>query len=124
ALAEQWKELRRKMPKYRLLVLKCLELDPDHPRAARVAQETFAMDKYEGRWMRREQIDDILKSKKDDQAKLDAANKAKAERFRKDQERAVGERPALLIKSELALCTSDAKARDGALKSMGEAIQN
>jgi hypothetical protein len=124
ALAEQWKELRRKMPKYRLLVLKCLELDPDHPRASRVAQETFNMDKYEGRWLRLEQIADIKASRKTDQLKLDEANKAKAARFKREQERAISERPALLLKSEQALCTSDPKARDGALKSFGEAIQN
>ncbi len=124
ALAEQWKELRRKMPKYRLLVLKCLELDPDHPRASRVALDTFNMDKYEGRWLRREQIEDIRKSKQDDQAKLDQATKAKAERFKREQEAAIAERSSLLLKSEQALCTNDPKARDGALKSLGEAAQN
>ena len=121
-LAEQWKEYRHKLPKFRELVLKCLKLDPEHARASRVAEEQFGMQKFEGGWIRKEQMDEILKGKADDLKRLEAAKKATAERFARDQEREVAERPAKLSKLQLALCTNDPKRRDGALESASKAI--
>ena len=103
-------------------MLKCLKLDPEHARASRIAEEQFAMVKFEGGWIRKEQMDEILKGKADDQKRLDAAKKATAERFARDQEREIADRGAKLSKIQLALCTSDPKRRDGALESAGKAI--
>lgn len=123
ALGEQWKELVHKVPKYRNAVLKCLEIDPEHARASRVAQDQFGMEKFEGKWQRREDIDEIVKNKKEDQARIEAANKARVEKEAKDREHSVAERPALLNTAQIALCTSDPKRRDGAIRSLGEAIE-
>jgi hypothetical protein len=124
ALGEQWKELRRKMPRYRVCILKCLEIDPEHARATRVAQDQFEMVKFDGKWQRKEDVDDIQKSKKEEQARIEVANKVRLEKEAKDRERAVTERPALLNGAQIALCSADPKRRDGAIRSLGESIQN
>ena len=82
------------------------------------------MDKFEGKWMRNEDIEDIQKNKQEDIKKLKAAQDAQAARFKKpDQEREVAERPAKLMKLELALCTNDPKHRDGALETLGQEVK-
>ena len=121
-LGEQWMEYRHKAQNFRRLVLKCLSLDPDHLRASRVADEKFGLVKFEGKWLRKEDVEDIEKGKQADQAKLEEARKAQAARFKAEQERAVAERPALLMKLQAALCTNDPKKRDGALETLGNAI--
>jgi hypothetical protein len=122
-LGEQWMEYRHKAQDFRRLVLKCLSLDPDHARASRVAEEKFNMVKYEGKWLRREDMEDIEKAKLEDVKKLEAAKKAQAERFKADQEREIADRPGKLMKLQMALCTNDPKYRDGALESLGQEIK-
>jgi hypothetical protein len=123
ALGEQWKELRRKMPRYRVCILKCLEIDPDHARASRVAQDQFGMERFEGKWQRHEDVEEMVKSKKEEQLRIESANKVRLEKLAKDRERAVTERPALLNGAQIALCTSDPKRREGAIRSLAESIQ-
>jgi hypothetical protein len=111
------------MPRYRVCILKCLEIDPDHARASRVAQDQFGMERFEGKWQRHEDVEEMVKSKKEEQLRIESANKVRLEKLAKDRERAVTERPALLNGAQIALCTSDPKRREGAIRSLAESIQ-
>src|SRR5207244_541002 len=57
------------------------------------------------------------------QARIDSANKVRQEKEAREREHAVTERPALLTTAQIALCTSDPKRRDGAIRSLGESIE-
>jgi len=123
ALALQWRDLRRKNARFRELVQRCLQADPDHPKASRVAEEELGMQKFEGRWLHREEAERIAQEREAVRVRQDAARRAELEARARERDAAVANRPLLLLTYQAALRGSDPKARENAMRSLGEAIQ-
>ena len=122
-LALQWRELLRNNAKFRELVRRCLQIDPDHPKASRIAESEMGLFKFENsKWLEKAEVEKILQQRKLDQERLDTAQKAALEQKARELADAIKARPQLLIESQAAIRTDDAKGRQGAIASLGEAI--
>ena len=122
AVALQWRELRNKMAKFRELVGKCLDLDPKHPKARRVAEEEWGYVEFEGKMRGKTEVEKIMKERQETQAHLAAVEKAAQEAREKTRKHAAENRTALLVAHQAALRTGEAKARERAVLGLGEDI--
>jgi hypothetical protein len=122
ALGQQWKDLRKKHAKYRAMLERCLKIDPDHPRAKQLAPTELGLQLFEGVWRRKEDVDKIVATRKADQERLDAAQKAEIEAKQRELEKAIAERPMKLIKHQSAMRAVDAAARQAAIVEFGDVI--
>lgn len=126
ALSEKWVELLRKSSKRNELILKILKIDPEHRKASRIAKEEMGLVKVQetGKWVTPEERERIKAEQDLEIAKLDAEKRAALEAKKRLREDAVKERAQLLVKYQTAIRTAQgAKEIDGAIESLGKAIQ-
>ncbi|HYF47758.1 MAG TPA: HEAT repeat domain-containing protein [Planctomycetota bacterium] len=121
AVALQWKEIMRRYAKFRELVERVLKIDPGHPRAQKFAEE-LGLEKFEGVWLRKDEVARLKLQQKQNQDRLNEEQKNELERKRKALEEAVAQRPQLLSRYQASLRVSDPTARQAAIASFGEAI--
>jgi hypothetical protein len=123
-LAMQWRDYTRKQARFRDLIQRVLELDPNHPRAVRIAMEEWGWDKFRGRMMPKSQIEEIQRREEEERKHVAAAEKAAREAKERDLQQAAQDRPFRLVSFQAQLRTSDMPARAAALRAAGEAIQS
>jgi len=124
AIAVQWKELRGKRQKFRDLVQKALQIDPDHPKAGRVAQDELGMIKFRGRWMYQSEREKALQEEElEKQRKTDETLAIQSKRKDEVQE-AVNKRADLINGLMSDLRSADAAGRQRALESIGKRVQS
>jgi len=122
ALALQWNERDYKRGKYRQLVEKTLEINPDHPQAGRDA-EKFGLKKFEGKWRSEDAVATILEERAKARETKSKNELEQEEHRRSELARALEQRPLILIKRQAELRSGDAVAVELALTGFGEAIQ-
>ena len=123
ALGIQYKNLRNRTSNYQECVLMCLNIDPDHPQASRIAQDEFKFEKFERKWMCREDIEKVLIARRADQLRIDSQQLSLLEAQARARDRSIADRASYLMTYQKALCTNDPKSREGALISLGEAVE-
>ena len=125
ALAESWYELLRRTAKRRELIRRALRVDPEHPQASRVAVEELGLIKHEGRWMTKEEREQLVVSEAQKQQEHEAQTKELQAVKARQREEAVRQRLERLARYEEAVrMAQDPKALEGALRSLGEAVQS
>jgi hypothetical protein len=125
ALAEKWYELLRKSYKRRELIRRALRIDPEHPLASRVASEELGLVKHEGRWMSKEERDQLTASAVQKQEQEQTLAREQKEAKARQRQEALAQRLERMTRYEEAVRTAqDPKALEGALRSLGEAIQS
>lgn len=122
-LGVQWRDLRRKNSKFRELLRKALQIDPDHPNASRVAQDELQMVKFERRWISKSEMDRIDDEKKAELVRQTTASAAAAEARARARAQAAADRPTLILAQYSAMAESTPANREQAIVALGNAIQ-
>jgi hypothetical protein len=124
ALSEQWNALGKNHSRQRACILKCLTIDPDHAAASRVARDKFELEKFEGKWMARDEIAEIRAKRAGDERTLQEIKLAKLQSLNARRELEAAERAPRLLKFEAELRDSDAARHSRTLEALGDAIQS
>jgi hypothetical protein len=124
ALSEQWNALGKSHSRQRECILKCLAIDPDHAAASRVAQDKFGLEKFERKWLTREEIAEIRARRAGDEKTLQEIKLAELKNLNARRELEAAERTSRLLKFETELCDGDAARHSRTLVSLGAAIEN
>ena len=95
----------------------CLKIDPDHPRASKVATDYVQNGEDRSRVAHRGRSGGVPAQAADDARKLIDAQQAKTVREQQELKDAMEQRPEKLRKMQLALSTSDPRKLEGALES-------
>jgi hypothetical protein len=119
AVAQQWRDLCQNHSKFRQGVVRVLELDPDHPRASRVAEQELGLIKFEDKWMRDDQLQERINARKAAQEIQNRTNKAALDEQTRALAQAVANRPLLLARFQAALRTGAAAERAKAAEELG-----
>jgi len=122
-VAQKWLERLDDGAKYRKLVEQILEKNPDHPKASEVAEKEFLLGKYEGKWRTKEEIAKLEKEKEEANKAAQALDKARLAEVEKKRQKEARERADRLAARQVALRTTEPKAREQALLSLGEAAR-
>lgn len=123
-IAIQYRDLLKRMPLFRTWVLKTLKIDPDHSNAGREAERTFNMIHVGDEWMSRPDFE--ARQKDNDKKFKDQEERDKALALERSARRAqeIAQRTVRLLNFQAALRTGDPDGRVGAIKSLGEEVQN
>lgn len=124
AVAEAWQELLHRTHHRNELIRKVLTMDPDHPRASRVATQELGLVKHEGRWVSLDERAKLLAQEEARRKAEEAKQHETQARKATEREKGVLERPRLMAQHQDAIrMAADGKALEGALRSLGEAVQ-
>jgi hypothetical protein len=123
AIACKWRDLLRKKAKFQALATTVLQIDPNHQGAGAIAERELGLKRFENKWLPPVEIERVLQERKRHAEMMSQAQKDEQEARERARLQAIAERPALLLKYQAAMRTGNVAAREGAIKSLGEAVE-
>lgn len=122
-LASEYLDLRNRSNKRNEWIVKCLRIDPDHPRASVIAANELDMVKHKGLWITKDEIARIRTQEAREKERLEQESQAQAAKLANLRRDAEKERLKRLTELQRALRTRDGKQLEAGLRALGEAVQ-